>query len=154
MSCHPAAQLIAAAELPSCARKHRPAAAALPLLTLHHQCRRRADCHCCTAVALLPLLCLRCHRAAAANTVHFFTAMPPPVSCFLMPPLLLCCRCHCAAFFNTALMRLCYCRCPAALLPLLCCRCLSCSANAVAMLPLPPCAICSTVASTFNTLVV
>ena len=70
--------------------------------------------------------------------------MPPPVSRFLMPPPPLCRRCHRAAFFNTALMRL---RCrprPAVLLPPLCCRCLSCSADAVAVMPLPslPCRRC------------
>jgi hypothetical protein len=59
--------------------------------------------------------------------------MPPPVSRFLMPLPPLCHRCYHAAFFNTTLMRL---RCrhrPAALLPPLCCRRLSCSANAVAV---------------------
>jgi hypothetical protein len=73
MSCHPATPLIDAAELPLCAHKQRPAAATLPPSTSRCPCRRHAAHRCRAAAALLPLLFLRCHRAAAANTAH----LPP-----------------------------------------------------------------------------
>jgi hypothetical protein len=75
MSCRPSAPLIAATELPPCTRKHRPAAAALPLLSLRCRLLHHAAHHRRTAAALLLLLCLRCHHAATANTAHLLSSL-------------------------------------------------------------------------------
>ncbi len=70
MSYRPSAPLIAASELPPCACKHRPAAAALPPSSSCCRRPRLAARRCRAALALLPLLCLPCHRAATNNTAH------------------------------------------------------------------------------------
>jgi hypothetical protein len=87
---------------------------------------------CC--LAALPPLPPRCYHYHSS----FAAAMRPLVSRFLMPlPPLLHCYHH-AAFNNTALMRLRCRRRLAALFTPLCCRHLSHSAAAIAMLSLPP----------------
>ncbi len=90
MSCRPSALLIAATELPPCAHKHRPAVAALPLLSSRHQRHRRAARRCRAAAALLLLLCLHFHRAAATNTAHFplIRAAPDGGKLTDLPPLI------------------------------------------------------------------